>query len=270
MMASLKRWQWMLIGLVLGAGVGLWQNMIESFMGEPAYSDGHIRSFDQAQFEQVVIMPDGPNDFIYKGVTVHPPAKDGAMWVTGYFADDRLRDHKRYAVPFLAGPMPVPYQPTRVPATGAGGDKYTVLNYLNALKGAYPTANIEVRYAWWEEPLLRMAITGAVGLVVIGGFWPTVLWILTRMGYGPAPRKKSEKRVELAAGTGPSPASQAKPKDEMAELMAKYGADGKPATNTPAAAESSSTSDPAPDPAVAQDSKQYRGEYYPVARPGKQ
>ena len=281
-MSSLRRWHWMLIGLLLGLAVGGWQVMVEQFFGEPSFSKGVGRSFDQRAFEQIVVVPDSAvQDWVYGPVTVHPPAPDGTTWVSGRYvsvrsaltvaadvpppADDKTGDGKAPAPParrakalyFIAGPMPDPYtpaaRPVLAPGTKPGTAGFTVRDYLAALAAQHPEAKIAVRYAWWDEPTTRAGLTGVVGLVIVGGFWPTILWTLCGMGYGPPPRPR---KAEAAASP---PVGQ----DEVAALLGKYGA----AAGTP---DPPKPAPPEPGVAVAPgERKHYEGVYYPVARPGK-
>jgi hypothetical protein len=72
--------------------------------------------------------------------------------------------------------------------TKPGSRSYaTILDYFKEINRKYGGGTVAYRYCWWEETRFTAAIYPLAGIVLIGGFWPTLLNFLVGIGLG---RKK--------------------------------------------------------------------------------
>jgi hypothetical protein len=145
--------------------------------------------------------------------------------------------------------------------------------------------DLSFRFAWWEVPQNMMMLYGAGGFVVIGVIWPAFIAILMGAGLAKRPPEKEynldrfkggEEKKEAKAG-----ATQAD-QDQLAELNAKLEAgvsDMLQGSTTPEIDHDAehaavvkklvTTSMDAKEAvaAEAEEPKEYKGEFYPVAKP---
>jgi len=195
-LAALKRWHWIVIGLVLGFVIGKAQ---QGFQGE-LYGD-LVEGFgyqltDQGRFENALTQ-EYQGYRLFKDITVYP------RWVSDnhggrklvhvvvgryWSGHEEIIEGKAQAVwrptCFIAA---VPYKPQMdflafrkanspdyAGQFRAAGPNPTVLDYLNVMQSA---AGVSYSYAWWDaHPLLTWTLAG---LVIIGLIWPTLINLMT-------------------------------------------------------------------------------------------
>lgn len=190
----------------------------------------------------------------------------------------------------------LPAAPSATTATAGAGGAITAYmdarEFLASLQRQFPPVasshrDLEYRFAWWEVPVNAMAIYGAGGFVVIGVIWPTVISLMA--GAGLVKRPEPEDDYDLSRFKGGEEANDdAKPEvsqqdqDQLAELNAKLEAGvadmlqgstepeiDHDAEHAAAIKKLETTAMDAEEGAVAQSNepKEYRGEFYPVAKP---
>jgi hypothetical protein len=161
--------------------------------------------------------------------------------------------------------------------------RYTVADFVADAKRQNPSLDYSYRYAWDA----RFAYPGAVlaSVIVIGGIWPTLLAILIGAGFGPAVKEtaydlsrfKGGGEEKKAAKKGPTEADQARVRELADDLERKLLAEAQargPGVETADVPEVQPVKElvlaPVEVPAEgkAEVSKEYGGEYYPVARKG--
>jgi hypothetical protein len=285
---DLGRWQWAGIGLIAGLAFGGVWSQIESD------GSGYNTLNSQREFEQGVAY-DQPDDGFRPGkiydIVVHPKNKLGVVWVTfqkvGWGVTERI-DGKPYAsVHSYQFKAPEPFVP-RVHQPKTSKPDLTVQEYLADLKASFPDAKIGYRYAWEEQTPVILAGSTVAGVVLLGGVWPSIVGLLTGAGIRGPRRKKKEQHYDLSRyGSGSDDAIKAggpvvtdADKAQMAEMeeamLAKLGNFGKaPDRDSDSVDEDAVTVTPLtggplePDQIAAKgkESKEYKGDFYPVARP---
>jgi hypothetical protein len=175
---------------------------------------------------------------------IYPPAADGTVYVAGSYLPD-LAAPGRY--------RPFEMRIARGEPWGDGGD---VRAYI-----ARGFPRVSFRYAWWKSPALTAGACFIASLLIVGVGTPITLRRLLppvaidAQGVAqPAPLHESE--AELPVDDEPVPTRTESPDDARA--------------NTAAAPVVALHGDPiaATAPLSEQPPKDYRGEFYPVARPG--
>jgi hypothetical protein len=286
---SIKTWQWMLAGLF----VGFLFSCIVAWSGPPFDSQARD-TMEQGEFENgILALAEDPatkqpfgriagldlrllqeyhkGEPMFRNVTVHPPiAGDAHYWITGqkYWIGVRPVDTSkadsprevasdwqnfRYAAaaPYKPGYAVLADHHGRVPPGRAaelaelkkelgGTDSFsTVKDYLKAVS-KLPGSGITYQFAWWELPPAKWSLPPLAGFLMIGIAWPLGLGVLQSLGVAkPAPVKKA-----LAAPAPPKPVAVKNVKPVI------------PIAVAPAA----------PKTPLPEDDRQYRGEFYPVAK----
>ena len=212
---------------------------------------------------------------------IYPP-EEGKNFVTGERLE-RLRDQPDKASyrPFgLHGE--IPFDPRGVTPPH---DRYTIRDHLDQL--AAQNAAVQFKYAWWREPAKAYALWMTLGVLAIGGIWPTLINLMIGAGLArqreakfdyDLDRFKSEQATEDDKRKGMTQAELDHLRALEAELEAKLKASGAGhfAGNSSDAPEpvkhlSSGPIEPANIASQVEEEKDYKGEFYPVARPhGKQ
>jgi hypothetical protein len=281
---AVKTWQWMLAGLF----VGFLFSCIVAWSG-PTF-DGQARdTIDQGEFENDTYALTKYGQFrglaaefhkdqpLLRDVTVHPPiAGDPRYWVTGryYIAGIKPVDPSKIGGPSKVYEewMPFKYAATAPYAPGytvreekkldrgtsaatryrnaeladlkkslGGQDTFpTVTDYLKAVSKLPQNQNFKFQYAWWELRPAKWSLPPLAGFLMIGVAWPLALGVLQNFGMTkPVPVKK--------------PAAHPAPKPAAPKAM-------KPVVPIQAAAPEP------PKPSLPLDLRDYRGEFYPVAK----
>jgi hypothetical protein len=139
-----------------------------------------VATADQAAFEQDLIQTHGEDKTPLIGkIRVHPADESDLRMVSS----ERLGRTKdgRYGWKQKRVMTRMPY----VPALGGRTNKAeypSVVEYLAEMKQAY--AFIHYDSGWWLIPRNAAIGGGAVGMVIVGGIWPTLLFLMSGAGFG--------------------------------------------------------------------------------------
>ena len=175
---SVKRWQWMVIGLVAGLGVGVARSLSTSDLS--AYGEGIN---DQRTFERRVLTNVNGSP-LFKDIRVtRQTLDDGAgrseavYVVSGKSVPENARAGERYQPMWYAAH--VPYKPafdlseadkaknSSAAARWKAAGEPTIIDWLEL---AHETAGVTYTNAWWDTyPVRTFAIAG---FIVIGVVWP--------------------------------------------------------------------------------------------------
>jgi len=277
---NLRRWQWAIVGVAVGVGFAYFWN--------PSDPTRLGRKSSQNNFEQYLNRAEADGRRWIKGVVVYPPAPaddagpSGLVQIVTFDSLTATRDPKApktYVDQWFAASLP--YRPV-VDAPPSAGDEMTVQSYLKHIHSIHPETSS--RYAWYADPKLAYPAFAALGLIVIGGIWPTIIYALT--GGPPKKAKKETYDVDrFAQGEEAAVQSRVVPADadaklrELEESMEKSLQGFGKENSTQAAAEQEAkirqldgaASDvPVVEPKEAPKSDaDYRGEFYPTARAKK-
>ena len=185
--ADIKRWQWVLIGIIAGLGLGwVWSGM------EPSEGGGNRsakwissanlgRKYqDQPLIQNIIIQP-VTND--YGGKKVQP--------VSFRLLQIGQKSKKIYYVPSQFIAM-VPYKPI-INAPASMSAQFTLSDYLANLQRR--DSNVRYSYGWWLEKPATIGLWTLGAVAIIGGFWPTFLNLIVGAGLGGAPRKRRRKII---------------------------------------------------------------------------
>jgi len=297
----LKRWHWMIIGLLFGAIFGGTRIMFRD--ADP----GGERSYDRAQFQEMI-----RRGMEVRNLVLHPPI-DGQEWITGEAkkyrngtfsaviqptgrrwwllggggkattkpaanAKPNEQPFDWVAFPLLAGDATSSRPVYQKPATAA--------EYIANLQKSFPRVKDTLSYktAWWEAPKYTVAMYTVGGFIVIGVIWPTIASLLAGAGFGKQ-RPKEEYDLDRFKSE-PEPVAAASPigqgNDQLAELNAKLEADvagmmlGKTEIEQEDEEEEAAikqlqmqSMDAVETAAEKADreAREYKGEFYPVAKP---
>ncbi len=279
--------------------MGLAFAAVRNFYGiEPAVDSAINRLNVARDFERNLIQPPATPNKI-NNVTIFPKDEDGKIYLTF----DRIYDTRRPNDPADRSKGTVanvirwsfevtePYKPAAVQASDpAKLPTLTIREYLADVQEKYPDAQISYSYAWYYEPAKMYALGAGVGLVLVGGIWPSIVGLMTGAGiWGPRRRASSEDDAYLAqfgkGGDEPTvttatvPADDGKMDDLEAAMLAKldgFGSgDGQRESDsideevevrklTGGALETPEETEAR----EAEEKRQYQGDFYPVARPG--
>lgn len=288
--ADFKFWHWMLIGLLLGAGAGYWHTV-----WGPDIDRGVTKTIYQREFETGLLttyqLDHKPR---VRDIVIHPTV-EGKMWVTGWITmPDRRQSWRRNAgsttqpiyveLEKFRYPADVPYKPQNFTNALQMGDSSTVLNYVEQLAAKYKDVPVSYKFAWWETPKVVMAIWTAGGFIAIGLVWPVLVRLLVGAGFA---RTKKEAVYDLDQFKGEKPkagtaglAPDGKQLDDLnAAMEAKLAGfveddeDAQTKAENEAAEAKIRALPSAPLEPVAtgqedKDSVEYKGEFYPVVKPG--
>ncbi|MGA2500823.1 MAG: hypothetical protein ABSH20_24060 [Tepidisphaeraceae bacterium] len=225
---DITRWQWMLIGLVLGLIVGYVRHQYTD--AEPS----GYGSMNQPEFEHAIgwmrdVKASGGQPPILGKMTVfrvhdpnHPDQTSYAVtlmyWnTTGRETaqDDDGRFDTKYRAKIFKAPMPY-LVGRKTPVRPADADPGwlvrtaeklhikdpdppgTVLDYLRSIEKSH---GVSYSYQWWRERRASLVMWMAGCAVVIGFIWPTVINLAT---FGTFTRPREEPGTDLSkVGTGP-------------------------------------------------------------------
>ena len=258
---ELKRWHWAVLGLIAGLAAGyaitLWHSDHDSVVRRPLSAELFVAYAN--------VPPAKPRSI--RNLVVDPP-HDGSNYVTGeVLLGGIYRPFAFYAArPFVASPD--------VHAN-------SVLDYLQSIS---PQGRpMFFRNPWWRATWFILSVAAGVGVIVVGGIWPTIVnLILFGSLRRPAPAEDAYK-LERFVAEQPVAASQ-KPQltdadmDRLHEIeqQIKSSLDGASPVASPA--DSATATQPgvvqlnsspldAPLSKADTESKEYRGEFYPVQKP---
>lgn len=272
---DLKRWHWVAIAIIVGWALSyVWTNV------EP----GIPRTLAPRTFEMLLAAPPEQGNPWLANLTVHPPL-NGVYIVTGEELTVQPGSKMGIYKPFQIVTR-TPYVPGgtgRAPAAGSVGADQTILTYLERVKAQHP--HVRYRYAWERQPVWVYTFWIAGSVVMIGGVWPSLVSLLTGGGLGLTRDRHEDNGYDLsrfgtgaesaaAAKSGPTVADAAQLASVEAELEQKLAgfaitgaADGGPAGpdhGQPRKLDGKPLE--AAPVAPAEEDKEYKGEFYPVAR----
>jgi prepilin-type N-terminal cleavage/methylation domain-containing protein/prepilin-type processing-associated H-X9-DG protein len=254
---NLKTWHWLLIGAIIGLLVGY----ASTFAGPDR--DSVMRApLTAGQFAENLGRDIDGQPFI-KDVVLHP-AHGGQNFVTGeVLFGDRYKPFAFYAeIPFKRGAVTSP----------------SVREFIET--AVQRNAKITYAYAWSEAIWFILLSRAAIGAILIGGLWPVLLNLMIGAGFGR--KKTADVRYDLDRFKGEPPPQDTQPSpvdhQHLQELEEELEQNllNQTATMTQATAPTQAAavikqlnSDPlethvTPTP---EEEKDYRGEFYPVAKP---
>jgi hypothetical protein len=278
---ELKRWHWIVISVFVGLILAYTRTSMEPPRGP--------RSTKAPQFEAELIRPPlKTGESFVKNLTVYPPIN--GIYPVQFDLLIPTKDNKAWTYTPWYMDAETPY-PAVVDAPGdlhPNGKPYTIIDHLERLTKNHPT--VKYNFAWWATEQWTYILWTAGSVIAIGGIWPTILSLLTGAGFGPEKKEKDEYDLErFGKDKTPDHAPVAKKevtdddRAKMAELQAKLEQNlGGFGVHTETGAAAGATG---ADPAVKkldstpleiaqiqkeEDDKEYKGEFYPVARTGTQ
>ncbi len=278
-----KRWHWIVISLLVGAALGY-----SRLQMDPGESVTRSPSMGTERFEHDVRnRPDSGRPFL-ENIVIYPveeiirngkpaesinvvefdlvvPAEDGTGVAT------------RYNVKF-----PFPYKPVgRRGAAIEMGEESGIADYLDRLKENLD--HVTYRNAWWVTPRNVYAMCIGGSFVVIGLVWPTLIHLLTGAGFSGGQKSRDEYdldrfgkggEVAAAGAVGMSEEDQARLAAVEAGLEASLKNSDIAMTDQPPPPQeapirelnASAVETLSPPPPTEEAAKDFKGEFYPVAR----
>lgn len=279
---DLKRWHWIVIGAFIGLVLGyVFSNL------EPTDPGRSLSTVDfQRAARQVSRNPATEGMPSLRNIVVYPPEQ-------GAYGKPVHRVHFDL-LHFAAGdPTKWEYRPSHlkaeVPFVRDGSNpENTVIDFLEAAKA--DNDKLSYRLAWERQGGMMYAMSVGGGVLVIGGIWPTIINLMVGAGLGKRGEKKPDYDLnkfkmsaeEEAAMLGATTASKTVTQEDQDKLKSMVddleraigpGRGGERG----AAVDGASHDEPvrkldgkpletAATTKVADDPKDYKGEYYPVAR----
>jgi hypothetical protein len=178
---------------------------------------------------------------VFRDLVIYPPASDGTVYVAGSYLPD-LAAPGRYR----------PFE-MRIARDESWGGSSDVRAYI---ADGFP--RVSFRYAWWKSPALTAGACFMASLLIVGVGIPfTLRRLLPRVAIDaqgivqPPSMHKSEAEPPVDEEPFPPPAEW--PDDAGADMAPVPTLHGDPVAAAP--------------PPSEQPPKDYRGEFYPVARP---
>lgn len=221
---AVRRWQWMLVGLLAGAAIGYVRELSANFYDELATAGA--RRIGQREFEQALVRElHGKPHFCNVVVSPHRLAGAGTRAMTvhvvwGLYWDGReepengrMAAHWKPAY-FVAS---TPYL-TDDPSTGPR-EYENVVAYLRAPRA---TAAIAFEYSQWWWAGRPLVVWSCAGFAFVGILWPTIVNLLV---FGTWLRPRGAKALSLWR-VKPSPVAPAPPPGQVvANMMATEALD---------------------------------------------
>jgi hypothetical protein len=222
---SIKRWQWMILGALLGLGMGYSRQMGATDL--PSLGEGIN---EQALFERRVLSKAGGSP-LFKDIRVsRQTLNDGSGAnetldiVSGKSVPDSARAGEHYKPMWFAAH--IPYQPAiqlaqlasaRFPDPVSYWHKIPKPTVLDFLELAHASAGVSYANAWWDSYPLR-SFTLA-GFVLIGIVLPSLINLYYFQSLF---RPKEEKAVSLAGVHGSTTAGPAPVEHELSEAELEH------------------------------------------------
>jgi hypothetical protein len=275
-----KRWHWIVIGLVVGVVMAYMRTSLVT----PDETASYRRGVSAFEFLTNLRRPVTGNGFPWvSDIVVYPPVMN-KNYVTAKMLEIQPDGRGIYRLVKFNGEIPFKVARFSDPKSKT----YSVRDFLNDEKAKQP--NLKYTFAWWELPTAAYALWIGGGLILIGGVWPTLVNVMIGAGLG---RKKSAdqeydldrfgKTPEPAAAPSGRPvvtAEAAGKLQEYQETMEKNLANAGIAMTGDAPVEATAAAgepeiiklaggpvEPAAAIGASEDPKNFKGEYYPVARP---
>jgi hypothetical protein len=164
---AVKRWQWAVVGLVMGLFVSFWRGTVSS----PAALQDRT-TLEPIEFERLLSHGPHQGKALIRDIAVHAQP-DGSFWVT---AEQLLTERNRRPTDPEYMPVrmhaPTPYV-ARVNPPANAGPKFTVVDYLKTVRAKNPAVNYATR--WWDRNPTRTILFAGLGLALLGGAWPMLI-----------------------------------------------------------------------------------------------
>src|SRR5437762_3524724 len=167
--ASIRRWQWAVLGALAGLAIayGQFSTMSEKSVG---LGDGKMT---QIEFEREIHLPPIDGMPHLSEIKIYPRADYDRVELR------RLRLTRlgsKYEPAFYIADRPyVPRGQDRAPAAN-----YTVREFIT---GTMPkNAPVKVEYAWWQARTARVVMGSVVGILAMGGIFPMLLRMVMGVG----------------------------------------------------------------------------------------
>lgn len=221
-----RRWAWMLAGVIAGALVAEIQRMPSG-----NWAREHADAIAQHEFESAVVREfQGVRHFT--GLTVYPRqvADVDGQPRTLHIVAGRHYDGKPRQID---GQMRAVWQPrcfvAEVPYWSAGTQHPTVMAWLDT----QASRGVRYRYAWWQEPRWMRTVWISAGFVAVGLIWPTALYLCVFGRWWNPPREGPDlaalKGVHGTSGTAATaPADLSAAADYAAQVEAELAASDAP------------------------------------------
>jgi hypothetical protein len=284
---AIRRWQWLLIGLAVGALVGSVRRAVAPITPDDEFLDRYpVVLTEQATFEAALADEvQGHRRFediiVYPGQAVSSGTTPRLYFVTGQYWDGREQFQDGQAVARWVPACFVtrgPYTPVLSAAATRPASYPSVLAYLENLQAR---GKLQFRYAWWEWLTDGIALWTVGAALVVGGIWPCLV-DLYAFGSLRRPREAEEKpRAAMIAAPARQPpadsdatAAAASYVGEMERDLAAADASSPTPANGGAPAQPQrvlrplpGTGDPVPQhttPATPKDFGAEKGDFYPT------
>ncbi|MGH7178428.1 MAG: hypothetical protein ACREJC_13705 [Tepidisphaeraceae bacterium] len=187
---EIKRWQWILIGILAGLG------MAYVWTGVEVRAD---RDMSCVEFERDLMRKDPKSGKpIIRDIVIRPAVADyqGKLVQPVTFKQLRMTaktgQHITHTGAIIA---PMPYRPTLNPPSPVNAN-LTIADYLASVQKKYP--HVGYRRGWESERPVALSIGALFGALVIGGAWPTLLNLLVGAGMGPKHRERKKPEYDLS------------------------------------------------------------------------
>lgn len=261
---DLKRWHWLLLGATLGLLLAL-----ASSFALPSPDPTLRPPISELDLASLLSDDSAGGEPVLRDLTLHPD-DSGRTFVTGEFAVGN-GSYRAFAL-YTGRPFP------------SNGDNPApdLRAYIDRLRAAgHP---VPLTDPWWEATWFRLAWPTATGALLVGGLWPILLNLLIGAGFGR--HKPAEDTYDLNRfGQHPDPSSSTLPPPSPDDASVQAAADrlesalqsqsitspspAPPATPTSSTPITPLTAGPVESVPIPTDNtpKEYKGEFYPVAKP---
>ncbi|HZN64196.1 MAG TPA: hypothetical protein VFB66_02770 [Tepidisphaeraceae bacterium] len=225
---AVRRWQWVVIGLLVGLAHGSIRQWAASDFDNLLDRHGLLLT-DQGEFESALVTKvHGQRRF--RDAVVHKfevsRGRDRRLVhvVSGKYWDGRVVEDggsqvARYAPAcFVAA---APYRPQVVRPGGERREFPSVVEYLASLR---PSAGVEFRtdrWGWLREPLF---VSPAVGVLLIGVVWPTVVNLVAFRTFRRPPEEQGISLADVKVDPLPKPRETPAESPLLRELEAALAA----------------------------------------------
>jgi hypothetical protein len=213
----INRIGWMVIGAIFGV-VGM---MTWSW----TQIDPHVLPVSRGDFEAAIIQTDPVSQKpLIRNIVIQPPVEsevtEGAVRVVTF---ERLHKHvKNGSYWWIQQKMTAetPYVPANRGRVAATPD-LTIEGFLDKIAEQNPS--VKYSTGWWLIPRNAAIVGGLVGIVLIGGIWPTMLALMSGAGLGRKYNPKYKDDRPLWKVKSSATVSTARPTVTQAD-MARVGA----------------------------------------------
>jgi len=196
---EIKRWQWIVIGLIVGLCLGFaWTS------GEPNY-DGRLSG--QLEFERDLLRKHPKtSEPLVRNIVIHPTELDFQNKTVQVVTFQRLyegaKTHKTYYQPqhFVAQ---VPY------VQMMSNQSYPSVGDSLKAVAQQTKAPVSFRYSWESERPTAISLWTVGTVAVVGGVWPTLINLMVGAGFAPKREKKKKEDYFDRFSHGPEPAKAA-------------------------------------------------------------